>query len=87
MPEIVYILCCLLSAACAFFLMRGHFRNPSHLLFFSGVCFSLLALNNAILVVDLVLLPDMEFQGPMIRSTLSAGAGSVLLFGLIWELT
>ncbi len=87
MAEIVYLLCACMSIACAFMLLRGHFTNQSRLLLWGGLCFGLLALNNIILVVDLVIIPNIEFQGTVWRNGIGATAGCALLFGLIWELT
>lgn len=87
MAEIVYILCGIFSVICAALLFRSYRLSPSHLLFWSGLCFGFLALNNIILFLDLVLLPNLEFSGSLIRNICGASAGSVLLFGLIWELT
>lgn len=87
MAEIVYVLCALMSIACAFLLLRGHFVVGSRLLMWAGLCFCFLALNNIVLVVDLVIFPDIEFQGTMWRNAIGASAGSLLLFGLVWELT
>ena len=87
MAVLVYILCGLFSIICAGLLFRSYRVSPSHLLFWSGLCFGFLALNNIILFMDLVLLPNIEFSGSLIRNICGASAGSVLLFGLIWELT
>lgn len=87
MAETVYLLCALMSVACAFMLLRGHFASRSQLLLWSGLCFGFLAMNNIVLVVDLVILPELDFHGGLWRSLLGAIAGSLLLFGLIWELT
>ena len=87
MAESIYILCCGLSLACTVMLYRAYKKGPSVLLLWSSACFAMLALNNALLVVDLVVFPDLDFHGWFWRNMLSAGAGSVLLFGLIWELT
>ena len=87
MAEAVYILCGALSVACALMLLRGYLRNPSVLLLWSSICFVLLAMNNAILVTDLVIFPNIELNGMIWRNALGASAGSLLLFGLIWELT
>lgn len=87
MAELVYILCAVMSISCAFLLLRGYFRNASKLLFWSALCFVLLALNNIILVVDLLIIPEIEFSGMTIRSILSSVAGMLLLYGLIWEVT
>ena len=86
MAVIVYILCAILSFICAGLLFRSYKKTPSHLLFWSALCFSLLALNNTILFVDLVIFPQWDFNGALLRNILGASAGSVLLFGLIWEL-
>ena len=87
MAELVYILCALASSLCAVLLYRGNKRTPSHLLLWSCVCFSFLAASNVLLVIDLVIFPDFRFHGQAWRNLLSALASSVLLFGLIWELT
>jgi hypothetical protein len=87
MAEIVYLLCALMSTACAFLLLRGSQKSGSKLLLWSGLCFALLALNNIVLVVDLVILPDLDFHGRMWRNAIGGLAGSLLLFGLVWELT
>jgi hypothetical protein len=86
MAEIVYVLCAGCSVLCASVLLRGHGQTRSHLLLWSSVCFGLLALNNVILVVDMVLLPDVDFGGGFFRNLTGAVAGFLLLFGLIWEL-
>lgn len=87
MAEIVYILCGLSSLACAVLLFRSYRQAPSHLLFWSGICFGFLALNNMVLFVDLVMLPNIDFSGSLLRNIFGASAGTVLLFGLIWELS
>lgn len=87
MAEIVYLLCALMSVACAFLLLRGHLGNGSRLLLWSGLCFGLLAVNNIILVIDLVIIPEVEFNGTLWRNGIGATAGVAMLFGLIWELT
>lgn len=87
MAELVYILCGIMSIACALMLIRQYRRAPSHLLFWSFLCFVGLAFNNTILVVDMIMLPDVDISGPFWRNLLAAISGSLLLFGLIWELS
>lgn len=87
MAIIVYLLCGIFSLICAGLLFRSYKINPSHLLFWSALCFSILALNNTVLFVDLVIFPQWDFNGALLRNILGASAGSVLLFGLIWELS
>lgn len=87
MAVIVYLLCGIFSLLCAGLLFRSYKKTPSHLLFWSAFCFSLLALNNTVLIIDLVIFPQIDFNGALFRNVLGASAGSVLLFGLIWELS
>lgn len=86
MTEAIFGLCALMSVVCAVMLFRGYRQERSHLLFWSSICFALMAVTNTILVVDVVVLPQLEFNGSFWRSFLNAAASSVLVFGLIWEL-
>ena len=83
MAELVYILCAATSLCCAALLLRGYLRSRSHLLLWSSLCFIGLAVNNLILVVDLMLVPELELG--VWRSLAALGGISVLVFGLIWE--
>ncbi|HEX8699293.1 MAG TPA: DUF5985 family protein [Myxococcaceae bacterium] len=85
MTEAVYILCALTSASCSVLLLRAWRRNRLRLLLYSGLCFLWLALNNAILCINLVLLPGMDMSLARTLSSLM-GAGT-LLYGLIWDAT
>ncbi len=87
MAESVYIICMVLSVACAAMLFRGYLKNPSHLLLWSSACFGIMAVNNVILLIDVLVLPDIEFGGLYMRNITGAVAGSLLLFGLIWEMS
>ena len=83
MAEAVYILCAVTSVACAVLLIRGYARTRTRFLLWSSLCFVGLALNNAVLYVDKVLLPDMDLS---ILRTGSALAGLILLlYGLVWD--
>lgn len=55
--SIVYILCTLTSAACALLLARAYARSHERLLFWSALCFGGFCANNALLFVDVVILP------------------------------
>jgi hypothetical protein len=82
-PKAVYILCALTSLACAWLLWRGYQRTGTRLLLWSCLCFTGLALNNIMLFVDLVILPDVDLS---LWRALPALAGVVLLlYGLIWD--
>ena len=84
MAEAVYILCALTSILCAVLLYRGYRANRTRLLFWSSLAFLLLAINNVLLYLDLVVLPasvDLFWY----RTSVSLAAMVLLLFGLVWE--
>lgn len=82
-PGFVHILCALTMAACAYLLLRAFGRNHVPLLLWSGICFCFLGLSNALVFVDLILVPYVDLH--VVRLVCGiAGMGS-LLYGLIWE--
>lgn len=82
-PVIVYALCLVTSAACAFLLGRSYQRGGARLLLWSSACFAFLALNNFVLILDLVTLPELDLR--LVRVSLSLAAASSLIWGIIWE--
>jgi hypothetical protein len=83
MAEAVYILCAVTGIACAGLLARAYFKNPSRLLLWSSVCFTALALNALLVVVDLMLTPETDLR--LARLSV-AGVGVLsLLWALITE--
>lgn len=83
MGIIVYALCALSSLACAVLLLRGYAESRARLLLWSGLCFLCFFLNNAMLIVDVRLLPNNDLS--VIR-TLPALLGiSLLIYGLVWD--
>ena len=82
-PELIYSLCLLTSGVCAVLLIRTYLVSRQPLLLWSAGCFSLLALNNLCVVLDMVVLPDVDFS--IVRQATALAAVSVLLYGFIWE--
>lgn len=82
-PAAVYTLCFLTSSACAALLGRSYRRTGTRLLMWSALCFALLAANNLVVILDLLILPDRDFR--VARHALSLAALGVLLFGFIWD--
>jgi hypothetical protein len=82
-PVIVYALCFLTSAACALLLGRSYQLSGARLLLWSCACFVFLALNNLVLILDLVTWPDMDLR--LVRVSLSLAAVSSLIWGVLWE--
>jgi len=85
MPEITYVLCAATSILCAVLLLRGYLRSRSRLLMWSTLCFFGLAINNILLFVDLVILPDVDLR--IVRSGSALASLLLLVIGLIWEAT
>jgi hypothetical protein len=83
MAAAVYLLCALTSILCAALLIRAYRANGARLLFWSSLCFIGLALNNVLLFVDLVLVPQVDLR--MVRDLSALAALSIMLFGLIWD--
>jgi uncharacterized membrane protein len=80
----VYLLCFLTSAVCGWLLVRSFMRNRTRLLLWSAACFVLLAVNNLLVVIDLILLPSTDLNP--FRLATGLAAVSTLLFGFVWEL-
>jgi hypothetical protein len=80
---LVYTLCALTALACAFLLLRARARGGSPLLLWSGLCFACLSLNNALVVVDLVIFPEVNLF--LIRNVAALLGMLLLIYGLIWE--
>jgi len=79
----VYLLCLFTSLTCAVLLVRSYLRTRTRLLLWSAACFVLLALNNLLLVTDLLLIPDIDLS--LARKLTLLAAVGVLLVGFIWE--
>lgn len=82
-PQIVYVACALTSFACAALLLRGYRRSRSRLLLWSSLSFAAFALNNSLLFVDLVMVPDIDLS--VLRAALSLLGALILVIGLVWE--
>jgi hypothetical protein len=82
-PSAVYGLCFLTSAACALLLGRSYFKTRARLLLWSALCFMFLALNNFVVVLDMLVFPDVDFR--LVRHALAAAGILTLLFGFIMD--
>jgi hypothetical protein len=80
---VIYLLCVATSLLCAYLLARAYRRGRTKLLIWSAACFALLALNNLVLAVDVLLLPTVDLT--FLRLLTSLAGVMVLLFGFIWE--
>ena len=68
---------------CAWLLLRGYLTSRTRLLLWSGLCFLGLTISNALLFVNITLMPDVNLY----IWRLSGAAVSILLlvYGLVFE--
>ncbi|MBR0754302.1 hypothetical protein JQ604_19125 [Bradyrhizobium jicamae] len=83
MAAVIYSLCAITSALCAWLLVRAFSLTRSRLLLWSSICFAGLALNNVALWVDKLVFPATDLS--VLRILIGLLAELVLLYGLIWE--
>ena len=83
MQFVVNILGSVTVGLCALLLLRAYARVRQRLLLWSGLCFAGLTLSNALVVVDLAVIP--EFSMYAWRLSVAAVSLLLLLYGLIFE--
>ena len=83
MAELVYLLCACTSVLCALLLIRQYRETRLQLLLWSSFGFIGLALNNALLFIDLIVVPTIDLS--LARAVTALVGVSLMLFGLIWE--
>jgi hypothetical protein len=83
MEGFVYGLVAMTSLLCAVLLLRAYRRSGLRVLLWSGLCFAVLVLNNTVLVIDKLVLPDIDLQP--VRLAITLFALLLLLIGLIYE--
>jgi hypothetical protein len=83
MATTVYLLCTLTSGLCALLLLREHRRTRTRLLLWSGLSFVVLAVSNALVFADDIVLPDADLS--LVRAITWCVAGVLMLYGLIWD--
>lgn len=84
MEQAVYILCAVTALACGALLWRGFQRRHIRLLLWCALFFFAMSLENIILFVDVVVIP----QGPdllLVRRSIGLGGVMLLLYGLVWD--
>lgn len=62
MTQVIHALCALTALACAWLLLRGWWRARVPLLLWSGLCFAGLTINNVLVVVDRMVLPESDLS-------------------------
>jgi len=83
MAEVVYVLCALTSLFCAGLLGRRYRTQRTRLLLWCMLGFIGLVINNALLVVDLLIVPDVDLV--FVRVAVAVVAMGMFMIGLVWE--
>jgi hypothetical protein len=79
----VYILCAATALTSAVLLARGYWKTRSRVLAWCGVFFLASALENALLFVDQIVLPETNLAD--LRNGAGLVGGMCLVFGLVWD--
>jgi hypothetical protein len=83
MATAVYALCALAAIGCAILLGKSFLRTRARLLFWALLCFIGLALNNIVLFMDKVVVPDVDLS--YWRNVPALIGFIALAVGLVWE--
>lgn len=83
MSHVFYGLCALAALFCTVLLLRAYFRSRYRLLLWGGLCFFGLTLNNALLVLDKLVFPDINLFTWRLLAGLTGML--VLLYGIIFD--
>ena len=80
---LVYLMCAVTSIVCAVLLYLNYRKKSTRLLLWSAICFFGLAINNSLLFVDLVLIPDLDLS--VFRTVPAVLGFAALVWGFIWD--
>jgi hypothetical protein len=83
MAALVYVLCTITALLCTVLLARGYARTRSRLLLWSAICFGGLTVNNALVFVDLVVVPEISLFA--MRNAVGVASVAILIIGLVWD--
>lgn len=81
--SILALLAALTGLTCMVLLFRAYAANRVRLLLWSALCFACLTANNALLFIDLAVLPDIDLR--VARLAASLVGVLFLLYGFLWE--
>ena len=79
----VYLLCALMSVACAGILIREYVRSHTRLLLWSSLSFACMAVSNLLMFAGFVVWPAIDLS--LARAASAAVAVVLLIFGLVWQ--
>jgi len=77
-------LAALTSIGCMWLLFRAYSRNAVRMLFWTGLCFVFLSINNVVLFIDTIVFPT-EVDLRLVRFAAALAGIACLLYAFIWE--
>jgi hypothetical protein len=83
MAAVIYTLCTLTSLLCAVLLFRSYLKSKYRLLYWAGLCFVGLTINNIFLVSDKLIFPEWDFFP--LRVAVGFLALCFFMYGLIFD--
>ncbi|HYJ35110.1 MAG TPA: DUF5985 family protein [Rhizomicrobium sp.] len=83
MSSLIYGLCALVALLCAWLLLAAWRRQGHRLLLWSGLCFAGFTINNVLLILDKLVLPDLDLS--LWRISVAVISIGILLYGLVWD--
>ena len=83
MAGLIYLLCAATAAACTVLLWRRYRANRIRLLFWSGICFLGLVVENLLLHLDRIIFPHVDLS--MYRHLVGLAALLSLVYALVWD--
>ena len=79
MRGLVFLLCAATALASGLLLLRSYHRTRVRLLLWCGLFFLALVLENVLVFVDLILVPDVDLE--LVRSSIALIGVTVFLYG------
>ena len=79
----VHALCALTSLLCSWLLLQGYRASRTRLLLWSGLCFAGFFVNNVLLVVDRVVIPERDLA--LVRTIPVLVGLGLLIYGMVWD--
>lgn len=83
MAATIYGLCAMVAFVCASMLFAAYRRGRYRLLLWSAYCFAGLTINNIILIIDKIFVPQIDLS--IWRLLVALISFLILVYGLVWD--
>lgn len=79
----LYLLAIVTSLACTVLLFRGYSTSRVRVLMWSAICFTCLTLNNVLLFLDLIVLPEVDLR--IVRHVTALVGVLFMIYGFMYD--